>query len=107
MLELSLGNVWAWAVQVAALAGAGVLLPALLRMTSPRARLIHFRALLLVCLALPLLQPWVPEPARAVPAASVEPAELPAGGGFLDSPRAAGHGAASAETGAAPPGSWR
>ena len=50
MLELSLGNVWAWALQVAALAGAGVLLPSLLRMTSPRARLLHFRALLLVCL---------------------------------------------------------
>ena len=66
MLELSLGNVWAWALQVAAVAGAGVLLPSLLRMTSPGARLLHFRVLLLVCLALPLLQPWVPAAAPVV-----------------------------------------
>ena len=86
MLELSLGNVWAWALQVAALAGAGVLLPSLLRMTSPRARLLHLRALLLVCLALPLLQPWVPRPAADRSAVAVAPAALPAGGDALDPP---------------------
>jgi TonB family protein len=79
MLELSLGNVWAWALQVAALAGAGVILPSILRMTSPRVRLLHFRALLLVCLALPLLQPWVPRPVADVSAAAVAPADLPDG----------------------------
>ena len=84
MLELSLGNVWAWALQVAALAGAGVLLPSLLRMTSPGARLLHFRALLLVCLALPLLQPWVTTPVTPAPEAAVAPADLPAGDGAMD-----------------------
>ena len=78
MIELSLGNVWAWALQVAALAGAGMLLPWLLRMTSPRARLLHLRALLLVCLALPLLQPWVTPPAAVAPSLSIAPADLPA-----------------------------
>ena len=89
MLELSLGNVWAWALQVAALAGAGVLLPSLLRMTSPRARLLHLRALLLVCLALPLLQPWVTRPAANVSAVAVAPADLPAGSELLGSSGAA------------------
>ncbi len=101
MLELSLGNVWAWVIQVAALAGAGVLLPTLLRMTSPRARLLHLRALLLVCLALPLLQPWVPRPAAALPPAVVEPAELPAGGAALaPAGLAGGPGPSAASSGA-------
>ena len=78
MLELSLGNVWAWALQVAALAGAGVVLPSLLRMTSPRARLLHFRALLIVCLALPLLQPWVPGKAAELPSETIAPLDLTA-----------------------------
>ena len=74
MLELSLGNVWAWALQVAALAGAGVLLPSLLRMTAPGARLTFFRALLLCCLALPLVQPWVPRPVAPAPASAASAA---------------------------------
>ena len=96
MLELSLGNVWAWALQVAALAGAGVLLPSLLRMTSPRARLLHLRALLLVCLALPLLQPWVTRPVADVSAAATAPADLPLAGGAEDlSAEAGGAGPAA------------
>jgi len=96
MLELSLGNVWAWALQVAALAGAGVLLPSLLRMTSPRARLLHLRALLLVCLALPLLQPWVTRPAAGASAAATAPASLPLAGGAEDlSAEAGGAGPAA------------
>jgi TonB family protein len=63
MPELSLANVVSWAVQVTAIGLAGVLLPLLLRVTSPRARLFYLRALLVACLALPLLQPWVPVPA--------------------------------------------
>jgi protein TonB len=84
MLELSLGNVWAWALQVAALAGVGVILPSLVRMTSPRARLLHFRALLLVCLALPLLQPWVPGQAAEAPSQAVVPLGLPGDGGAAE-----------------------
>jgi beta-lactamase regulating signal transducer with metallopeptidase domain len=92
MLELSLGNAWAWTLQVAALAGAGVLLPSLLRMTSPRARLLHFRALLLVCLALPLLQPWVPRTVAGVAAVAVAPADVPAGSDVSEPGDKAGSG---------------
>ena len=98
MIQLSLGNVWAWALQVAALAGAGVLLPSVLRMTSPRARLMHFRALLLVCLALPLLQPWVPGSNGDVPAAAVAPAGVPEGSASLETNGTIGQAGAAVES---------
>ena len=82
MPELSLANVLSWAVQVAAIGLAGVLLPLLLGVTSPRARLIYLRALLVTCIALPLLQPWVPvtvPAAGSVEAVSLEDQELLAG----------------------------
>jgi TonB family protein len=65
MFDLTFGNLVAWAVQVAAIGLAGVLLPLLLGVTSPGARLVYLRALLVVCLALPLIQPWVPVPSPA------------------------------------------
>jgi len=74
MFDLTFGNLVAWAVQVAAIGLAGVLLPLLLGVTSPGARLVYLRTLLVACLALPLLQPWVPVTA-AVPAAGA-PASL-------------------------------
>ena len=74
MIELSLANVATWAVQVAALSAAGVCLPSLLKVRDPRARLIHYRVLLAVCVLLPLLQPWMPRdaaPAGSAGAASI------------------------------------
>ena len=68
MLDISLGNLLAWALQVAALVVAGVMLPGLLRMTSPRPRLTYLRAVLVICLALPLLQPWAPANPKPLPA---------------------------------------
>ncbi|MCX6550754.1 MAG: hypothetical protein NTY02_07085, partial [Acidobacteria bacterium] len=65
MIDLSLGNLAAWAVQVAAIGTAGGLLPLVLRVTSPKARLVYLRAVLVACLVLPILQPWVPMPAQA------------------------------------------
>jgi beta-lactamase regulating signal transducer with metallopeptidase domain len=60
MPELSMANVLSWSVQIAVITVAGVLLPLAFRVTSPRARLVYFRALLVACVALPLLQPWLP-----------------------------------------------
>jgi TonB family protein len=80
MSDLALGNLWAWAVQVAAIAALGLLLPVLVRLTSPGARLVYLRGLLLACLVLPLLQPWVP---LEMPTAQVPVALTP-----FDSPEA-------------------
>ncbi|MDO8836871.1 MAG: M56 family metallopeptidase, partial [Vicinamibacterales bacterium] len=60
MRTLLLGNMLAWGLQVAAITAVGLVLPVLFRLTSPHARLIYLRGLLLVCLALPFVQPWVP-----------------------------------------------
>ena len=60
MVEILLGNLLAWGLQVAAIAALGLVLPLALRLTSPGARLVYLRTLLLVCLVLPLVQPWVP-----------------------------------------------
>lgn len=66
MLPLSLDNVVAYCVQVAALTVAGTALVGLVRMRLPAARLAYWRALLVACVALPLMQPWVE--LRVVPA---------------------------------------
>src|ERR1051326_795105 len=55
---LSLQNVLAWAAQVSVLIGIGALLPQLLRIRHPRWHLAYCQALLLACLALPVVQPW-------------------------------------------------
>ena len=60
MPEMSLANALSWSVQIAVIAAAGVLLPLAFRVTSPRARLVYLRVLLVACVALPLLQPWLP-----------------------------------------------
>ncbi len=74
MLEWSLVNLGAWAVQAAALVAVGVWLPMRLRLGAPRARLMAFRALLVACIALPLVQPWKPAPAPVAPMAAAQPA---------------------------------
>lgn len=55
---MSWSNFLAWMAQVAVVAAAGSLAPYLFRLRRPAARLAYFQALLLICLALPLLQPW-------------------------------------------------
>jgi TonB family protein len=72
MRTILLGNMLAWGLQVAAIAALGLVLPVLFRLTSPKARLVYLRGLLLVCLALPVMQPWVP----LLPAA-LDPADSP------------------------------
>ena len=51
-----LSDLMAWSAQAACIATAGAFLPALLRLDAPGIRYAYFRALLLVCLALPWLQ---------------------------------------------------
>ena len=66
MLEWSLVNLGAWAVQAAALVAVGVWLPMRLRLGAPRVRLVVFRALLIACVALPLVQPWKPAISKTI-----------------------------------------
>lgn len=77
MSTLVLENLWAWAVQVAAIAAAGLVLPVMARLTSPAARLTYLRAVLLACLVLPLVQPWIPLESPGTPPQAVT---LPSGG---------------------------
>ncbi len=89
MLELSLRNAVAWAVQVAALGGIGVALPMAFRISSPRLKLRYLRGLLVACLVLPVLQPWPPAPAPV--GASLDTsvlAEIPIADGAGASPAA-------------------
>jgi beta-lactamase regulating signal transducer with metallopeptidase domain len=73
MLEWSLVNLGAWAVQTAALVVVGVWLPMRLRLGAPSVRLVLFRALLVACIALPLVQPWSPATAPVVPTDAAPP----------------------------------
>jgi beta-lactamase regulating signal transducer with metallopeptidase domain len=77
MPALTLPNALAYALQVAAIVLAGVALPRLLRLTSPRARLQYFRGLLVACFLLPLLQPWRPVAPAGVGVSVVAPASRP------------------------------
>ncbi len=51
-------NVIAYALQIGLLVGLGALAPMLLRLRTPRARLLYWQALLVACLVLPWVQPW-------------------------------------------------
>ncbi|MCX6543916.1 MAG: M56 family metallopeptidase [Acidobacteria bacterium] len=73
MFQWSLANLLAWAVQVTAIVAAGGLLLVWLRVREPGARLIFLRTLLLVCVALPLLQPWAVAPAGSLASVDARP----------------------------------
>jgi hypothetical protein len=59
MPALTAANLLAYVLQIAAIVAIGAGLPLILRLTSPRARLIYWRTLLIVCLVLPIVQPLV------------------------------------------------
>ena len=65
MPALTTANLVAYVLQIAAIVAIGAGLPLILRLTSPRARLFYWRALLIVCLVLPLIQPLTPAPVAA------------------------------------------
>jgi len=56
--RMVLANILSFAMQVAVVVTAGAALARALRIDEPRAMLAYWRALLLACLLLPLLQPW-------------------------------------------------
>ncbi|MBE3098156.1 MAG: M56 family metallopeptidase [Planctomycetes bacterium] len=104
MPALTATNLVAYALQIAALVAVGAGLPVVFRLRSPRARLTYWRALLVVCLALPLVQPLLPAPTPDIQPAAAAGASLSAtltGGPAV--PRVpAGSGAPPP----APPGPW-
>ena len=53
-----LGNIVAWSLQAAVVAGAACVLPWLLRVDAAGVRYAYWRAVALLCLALPLIQPY-------------------------------------------------
>ena len=53
-----LGNVVAWSLQAAVVFGAACVLPWLLRVDAAGVRYAYWRAVALLCLALPLIQPY-------------------------------------------------
>jgi TonB family protein len=87
-------NLVAWAVQAGVLVVVAAPLPWLLRLWSPRVRLAFWRAVLMICLLLPLLQPWQTRP--AAPSATPAPAAAAYGVdvvGVADAPAASTAGA--------------
>jgi len=58
-MNLYWSNLLAWCVQIAIVIAACASLPWLFRLRVSRARLWYWHIVLLICLALPLLQPWV------------------------------------------------
>ncbi len=58
---LWLRDLAAYSLQAAALVAAGILMARALRLRLPRVRLAYWQGLMILCLALPLLQPWRPE----------------------------------------------
>ena len=67
MSDAQLVNLGSWSVQAGVLTLAAIGADRLLRVDAPGARYAWWRIVLLVCLALPVLQPW-----RAQPPLSVE-----------------------------------
>jgi len=73
-------NFQPWFIQVLLIGSIGALLPVVFRIRHPRSQLIYCQSVLLICLALPLLQPWKhatismyrsPGPPQAAASASV------------------------------------
>ena len=55
---LSVGNLLLWVAQVAAIVCAGLAGPKIFRIHHPRSQLVYYYTLLVVCIALPFVQPW-------------------------------------------------
>ena len=53
-----MNNIIAWNLQIAVLVAVAAILPFLVRIKMPGARLVFWQAVLLASLALPLLRPW-------------------------------------------------
>jgi TonB family protein len=88
--RMALANILSFAMQVAVVVAAGAALARALRIDEPRAMLAYWRALLLACLLLPLLQPWhivVPPSLRSTPTEIVETAVVTTAVTVSEAPR--------------------
>jgi beta-lactamase regulating signal transducer with metallopeptidase domain len=55
---ISFHNFAAWALQAVLVASVGVLLPLLFRIRHPKSQLVYYHSILILCIVLPLIQPW-------------------------------------------------
>ena len=51
-------NIIAYALQIGLMVGLGALVPPLLKLRTPRARLLFWQTVLIACIVLPWVQPW-------------------------------------------------
>lgn len=58
MIPSALQNLGVWTIQASVLTLVGLFLPRVFRLRDPRTQLTYCRLLLLLCLALPMIQPW-------------------------------------------------
>lgn len=61
-MNLPVSNFLAWYFQIGLAVIAGALLPLAFRLRAPKPQLIFWHMLLIVCVALPMVQPWRPQP---------------------------------------------
>ena len=73
MNEFTLANVGAWAVQASVVALAAAVLSHVLRIDAPAVRYAWWRTVLVICLVLPLVQPWQPPGLPPVAILDAEP----------------------------------
>lgn len=76
MPQSVLDNLWPWVAQISILGFIGALLPAILRIRHPRSHLIYCHSVLVVCLALPMIQPWRHRTIVAAPMIAAQPVPL-------------------------------
>src|SRR5580658_2359115 len=78
MLQLTFtGNMLAWMAQSCVFASIAALLPLLFRVRHPETRVVYGHTVIVVCVLLPLLQPWKHDPAARQFAAGSTIAALP------------------------------
>ena len=73
--SLFLTNLGAYSLQIGLLVAVAAIVPVLVRMRAPGARLVYWHILLAACIALPLVRPWRQEVVAAPTAAPVKDAD--------------------------------
>ena len=69
-------NLTSWILQAVFVATVGALLPGFLRIRHPRSQLIYYHAVLLLCFALPVIQPWQESLAIVAPGSAQVPPQV-------------------------------
>jgi TonB family protein len=82
-------NLLAWSLQVALVAGSAALVARLMPVDSAAVRHAWWRAVLVLCLALPVIQPWQHTAVPLIPAASIDGARAGAASSGTQAPHSA------------------